>query len=383
MQIEYQAFDATRTFGVELEVEQTLSKKQLAAILEAHEFIRNPNSQKEVQIEGKDNSKKWAESNGNSFWHVKYDSSCGPLGYKLDEGGWEIASYVGSGNDDIEHIASAGEFLGRYDVTVNKNCGLHVHIGVGDFSVEEVGVLLAYWVKIESFIFQANPLHRRNNKYCKAIRHILEKYQKNVVSKGKEFDVVIEVDCPAETLDDLNQQAKKDLADALKKLLKKISKPSKSAPAPPKRLNLKLPKHVWEVLKPTHLHTHENDDKKVSLNTVGFARSIVEGNSTRVTVELRVPECSLRRDHIENWVRLIVHFVEICKGREMPADLDEANSVQEVLSILGLHKEDAVLILSQDLYETKLWFLQKLVEYTEVEKIAVDAKQHIELITLI
>lgn len=330
MRVEYKKFEPTRKFGVEIEVDQTLNKKELA------EIISQKDPDRKVHVEGGATSPKWAESVGNAFWHVKYDSTCGPLGKGKDTGGWEVASYVGSGIKDIENIAAVGEFLGENQAKVNGNCGLHVHVETKDFSAKEIGKLLAYWIKIESFMFHANPSHRKGNKYCKSMRSL---YESGMISDGIE-----------------NPLSSKELD----------------------------PIQIWDVLKPKNHYPHENDEKKVTLNTLGVAKYLHDScQDKRVTVEWRVPECMLQRKHISNCTKFILQFVDSCKDKEMPEDLSEIETIPDMLTLMGLYSKGSFLILDSNLYELKLWFLGRVSEFSSNRKIAAEARQFIDFITLV
>ena len=43
---------------------------------------------------------------------------------------------------------------------INRNCGLHVHVNVEDFTLKDMAILLAYWMKIENTLSFAIPSWR-------------------------------------------------------------------------------------------------------------------------------------------------------------------------------------------------------------------------------
>lgn len=186
MQIAYKEFSSTRKFGVELEVDPIVlsggepfgdaksGKAVIANTLRCFESLPG-NRRVDVLVEGGDQG--WAESIDNDYWHVKYDSSCGPTGKKKkDGGGWEVASYVGSGINDIIHIAKAAHYLGSQGVQVNPFCGLHIHANVEDCDKTHMSNLMGHWLKIEPIISHALPERRKKNKYCKPLRSRLKKH---------------------------------------------------------------------------------------------------------------------------------------------------------------------------------------------------------------
>ena len=205
MHVAYKEFNTTRKFGVELEIHPSVTKMDLTDRM--REFEKRSVNPRQIIMEG--GPEGWAESIDNNYWHVKYDSSCGPVGKKKqDGGGWEIASYVASGVRDAIHIAKAASYLEETGVQVNNHCGLHIHVDAADFTADQMGVLLGHWLKIESVVQHALPEHRKKNKYCKLLRQRMKGYD-----------------------------------------------PSRK---------------LWDHIKPKNLCPHENPDKKFTLNTVGW-----------------------------------------------------------------------------------------------------------------
>lgn len=323
METEYRDFTTKRNFGIELEIHpEDVSKKFLCDQLK--EFEARNKQPRPVFME--DGSEGWAESIDNDYWHVKYDSSCGPLGKKKqDGGGWEIASYVAAGLPDIISIAKAAAHLRSNGVQTNLHCGLHIHVNAEDYTADDMSAMLGHWLRIEAVVAQALPDHRRKNKYCKPLRR---RYNK-LCTQGVDNDW-------------------------------SVSK-------------------LWDYIRPSNLGVHENPDKKYTINTVGWARG------DRRTVELRWPECSLDRMHVYNWTLLFVSFVELCKSRPAPTLLSPAQSVGETLEILGLQNPAGgpLLILDENLFLLKLWFLRRLMRFSSIKKIAREAEEKLVYITKI
>lgn len=301
MEVTYRCFGSKRNFGIELEIEKTRTQQQIQETIQTV-------SKKPIQTTGGS----WAQSNNNMFWHVKYDSTCGPLGKGKDNGGWEIASFVASGYKDLLEIEAVTNALRESGCKVNKNCGLHIHADASDFSRDQISALTAYWIKVEGWLSQAVPANRVNNKYCKLISKV----------KKLKFE---------------------DSYDPVK---------------------------LWNVVKPTNFSIHENDQKKMALNLVGVAQKFhydEAGTSfpmeMRQTIELRMPEGTLDGNEVKNWVRLFLLFVETCKDKEMPSNLKPASTIEELLCVLGLADSDKFYLLSKGLHETKTWLLKRVTSY--------------------
>lgn len=332
MLIEYRNFQSQRRFGVEFEVSATYTQDELHSFVK--EFEQKNGTNRNIVVKHGTGAEGWAESIVNNYWHVKYDSTCGPLGKKTGQGsnpmhhGWEIASYVCQGVDDVISVSNMAQHLADCRVMVNPNCGLHIHAETLDFTAKEMGVLYSHWLKIEDMILHSLPKHRKNNKYCKPV--------------SKKF--------------------KSKLPTALD------------------------PDKLWNTVKPTNFYPHENPQKKVAINPLGFAQGLKTETHERRTIELRLPECILNDNYVQNWLILYLHFIDTVKTR---AFLDytqvSKNPLDEVFWILGLEEkdDDKFVILGDKLFQVKCWFLERLINNSSTQKIKESAFQKLEFITQI
>lgn len=293
--VKYKKFDSQRRFGVELETSNTLTKAKVRNVIKAvsdhHSFVTK------YQLSGESQS-----------WHVKDDATCGPLGRQGPKG-VEVASFVAKGIPDLQHIAEVAQELHRAGCRVNDNCGLHIHAEAKDLSEEDVGVILAYWLKIEPILAMALPTSRNANVYC---RRMLD-------NRPKELKFLDYFDWTASDL--------------------------------------------YHTLKPTNLSYYENEDRRVNLNLVNYTRAVTYETNHRNTLELRWPEGTLDPRDIKCWVRLFLSFIDTCKTLPMPISLHPANLFQ-ALTYLGLnHSNDTFIIFSEGLHDTKTWFLERILEH--------------------
>jgi hypothetical protein len=129
------------------------------------------------------NISNYTQSVNNAHWVVKTDASCGRRvkSNGINEGGYEIASFVASGIEDIEKISKVAHNLKRSGVRANNNCGYHIHINASDFNEEEMGQLISYWLLIEDVFFNMVPFRRTVNRYCKKVK-IKNNNYKNAMS---------------------------------------------------------------------------------------------------------------------------------------------------------------------------------------------------------
>jgi hypothetical protein len=319
----YRETSSDRRFGVEYEVSNNLSKKEIGKIVS--QFEKCNGKDKKVKVtSGKEG---WAQSISNNFWHVKFDRTCGPLGKQFDFG-WEIASYVGQGLKDSYKIANLTRHLKENGAEVNLNCGLHIHVEVADFESVNMGILYARWLKIEDFLISICHPSRKNNLYCMPIRNKFENYRYLFMN--------------TESLD---------------------------------------PIELYYFLSPTNIDVHNNHEKRVTLNSVNFATHQLKPHFSRNTIELRLPEFLLDENHVRNWIHLILNFVEVSKRSNfMPKDLNPCNRLSDVLLYLGLSDSSDFCILDKDLHDLKIWVLNKA-KY--VNKFSSQAKNLLNLATII
>lgn len=104
-------------------------------------------------------------SSNHNTWHVEYDSSVHGNGY-----GFEIVGPVLTINqlDQVRKVTNALEGL---NATVNRNCGLHVHIGTSDLTFKQKKLIAKRYLKFEDVFDYFMPVSRRtrNNQYCNSM----------------------------------------------------------------------------------------------------------------------------------------------------------------------------------------------------------------------
>lgn len=319
MQVIYRELPKNRSFGVELEVSRDIHKLRLADYLVQYESL----SRTYRRVSATPGIKGWSESKCNDYWHVKYDSTCGHLG-KYRDHGWEVASYVGTGGNDIRAIANGAQYLSKVGVKTTRNCGLHVHVNARDLSIDRMAILLARWLKIEPYLVAICLKRRDGNKYC---RSLLQRYINTACFYSPEH------------LEDF-----------------------------------------YRSMRPTNFGSHNNSDKKYTLNILGYTIYQRYDYWNRPTVELRLPECRLQKSHVANWTRLFLNFVDACNAGKAPKSTAPVRTVTELLKLLGLHGDGEFLMLDRDLLETKKWFLQKL---SRSYRLSQEASGHLDFISQI
>lgn len=300
--VNYKKFTSQRRFGIEFEIDNKITKVKIKNAIKS---VSDHNSL----------ITKYQPSTENNYWHIKNDATCGPLG-RFGPKGVEVASYVGSGIVDLQHIAEVAEKLIQIGCQVNENCGLHIHADSADLTKAQVGAILAYWIKIEKCLQHALPARRINNVYCQMSR---DKYLGKYHFSDSDFTVLFPKGTASE--------------------------------------------NFYHIFSPTNLGYFENEDRRVNLNLVNYARACYYGNSVRKTLELRWPEGTLNPLDVKCWTRLFLNFIETCKNKSFPQNINEC-TISELLSCFGLEHENDFTIFSEGLFETKTWLLERIVQYS-------------------
>lgn len=101
---------------------------------------------------------------GYGNWRVKYDGS-------LSSGGSEVVSPVLSGEEGIEAIRAVTRILRTTGCRINRTCGLHVHHGIRDLTVDAVKRAARAWSGNQGLIDGLVSESRRNgnNSYCRRL----------------------------------------------------------------------------------------------------------------------------------------------------------------------------------------------------------------------
>lgn len=292
--ITYRKFDGKRRFGVELEVGNSVKKPKIRALIQENTDRLVKNS-------------RYSLSTSNSYWHVKDDSTCGPMGNNGPKG-IEIASFIARGLDDLKEIADMADLLAKSKVTVNNYCGLHIHADASDINANSAGIIIANWLKIERFLSLALP-SRRFSIYCELL----------LTTLGKQYDIFFE---------------NKDLKSV----------------------------DFYKHFMPNNLSYYGNIDRRVNLNFVNYYRSVLTGSDVRKTIELRWPEGTLNSKDITNWVKLYLNFIDNAKNLNVPKKWEI--TLDDFLDILGLGKNN---ILDENLIETKIWLLERIINNKNFE----------------
>lgn len=162
-----------RTFGVEIECFSMISRADLA--MEIQRAFTDAGIGHHV------NATLWMQnrdSENTTHWTVKTDSSLRHLSLPGTLFPMEIVTPVLKGEDGLKAIKVACSVIERH-CRVNKSCGLHVHHGVKRNELASIGEA---WIRAETFIMEAMPRSRRNNRYCREWNQFVNPGTGNVTS---------------------------------------------------------------------------------------------------------------------------------------------------------------------------------------------------------
>lgn len=103
-----------------------------------------------------------------NHWKFTTDSSI------QGENAYEMVSPILQGSEGLSHLKSACKSLRLSKAQINKSCGLHVHIDVNDYSVENMKTLIKNFYLLEKDFDKMMPESRRENKnnYCQGFLHL-------------------------------------------------------------------------------------------------------------------------------------------------------------------------------------------------------------------
>lgn len=152
-------FSSYRRFGVEIELNTTsgdvkeLGEGELPEGAHDVAKIVSDVARHTVEVHS------WHHTHNNDAWVVKPDRSCGI----------ELCSPVLKGWEGLKSVLQVVEALSYSGVSADERCSLHVHVNVADLPLNQMGSVVARYIKSELTIMEAMPRSRRANRYCQCI----------------------------------------------------------------------------------------------------------------------------------------------------------------------------------------------------------------------
>ena len=232
----------------------------------------------------------WDHNYNNEFWIVKPDSSCGI----------EVCTPVLKGWSGLKNLIKIVEAFRSKNIQADERCSFHVHVNIGDLDVNQLGSVIAWYIKCEHVFMDAFPSSRKLNRYCQMLG------MTNLFSTDT-------------------------------------------------------------VLDPLFLISAISGAKYYSLNTYHFVKGggFSYNNTRKKTIEFRIGENSMCTDgeSVKNWIRLLLHFVDVAKDQPMPPAFEKGNSAT---GLLWLEPDEVFNFLkfnepcSEGLKQVKKWFIKRI-----------------------
>lgn len=233
----------------------------------------------------------WDQIHNNRQWVVKPDSSCGI----------EINTPILKGWFGLKKLLRVADELRKNLIPVDERCSVHVHVNIGDLTLEELVSVLVWYIKCEPVFFDAMPMMRKNNRYCQ------------LVGMG---DIQVE---------DMDYNVGNEIL-------------------------LKLSTSKYFAVNCYHF-----------VKGGGFS----EDNYRKKTLEFRHGENTMCVDSfaLKNWIRLLLHFVDVAKDSGVPLAYKSGDcwtglawmDVSDVLKFLHFDGE-----LSPGLSQVRRWFIDRI-----------------------
>lgn len=126
----------------------------------------------------------------------------------------------------------------------------------------------------------------------------------------------------------------------------------------------------WDRVRP---HRFDHPNRRVALNLCNY----VQWLPGRRTVELRLPEGTVESKDVRNWIRFYVHFIDTARRQDFPTTLTPTG-VADTLRLAGLHGDSPFLLLSKGLRETKMWFINRILQYSAKAALRAEAAALLE-----
>jgi len=149
-------FDNKRTFGVEIEF--IGNNNQRVTLEEINQYLANHSADFRMH------TAYYSDTNA-TIWRLKTDSSVSGSGYGL-----EVVSPVLKGDKGYQDLMLVMDAINNTGATINRTCGLHVHVGVSDWRIKHFRNLFKRYTKFEQAIDSVMPISRRSshNDYCRS-----------------------------------------------------------------------------------------------------------------------------------------------------------------------------------------------------------------------
>jgi hypothetical protein len=279
-----------RRFGVEIEVNAFDGRSRPEVHKSPPKGIEDVGELVSRTLEKRVTVTTWKHTHNNTSWQIKPDGSCG----------MEVITPILKGWNGLGQVCMVTDRFGKDErITADKRCSFHVHVNVADLPKQQIGSVLAHWLKCEAVFLDAMPGTRKRNRYCQAVG-LCDMFQ---VDEPVGYQEVM----------------------------------------------IRLGTTKYYTINNFHLQ---------------------QGNRDSVEVRLAENDACTDPYFAKNWVRLVVHFVEMASQKPFPKRYDPSDPWTglawldpiDVLTLLGFMPGQ--MKLSPGLQQTRNWFLARMHKYT-------------------
>lgn len=217
--------------------------------------------------------------------------------------GIEVCTPILKGYEGITELVKVVESFRKAQISADNRCSLHVHVNIADLDENQLASVIAWYIKCEHIFMDLVPSNRKINRYCQ------------MLGMTDSFDTEFYMD-------------------------------------------------------PLSLIEAVSNVKYYSLNAYHFLQGggFSSYNTKKKTIEFRIGDNGMCLDGfaVKNWIRLLLHFVDIAKNKSLPPDYKDNDNwtglvwlePTEVFEFLQFDKE-----CSQGLLQVKKWFVQRILDY--------------------
>lgn len=214
--------------------------------------------------------------------------------------GIEVCSPILKGWRGLSQLLKVVQGFRKDRLSSDNRCSLHVHLNISDMNMDQLASVVAWYIKCEHIFMDSVPSSRKMNRYCQAI---------GMTS---------------------------------------------------------LFPHNYRII-PEDLLLRVSTMKYYSINAYHFMKGggFSTTNNRKETLESRIAESTacLNPYFVKNWVRLLLHFVEMTKDRPLPDPYKEGDrwsgllwlDPPDMFEILGFDKP-----LSPGLDQVRRWFISRI-----------------------
>lgn len=216
--------------------------------------------------------------------------------------GMEVCSPVLKGWIGLSKLIRVVEALRESKINADKRCSLHVHVNISDLNKQQLASVIAWYIKCEHLFIDSVPVHRKINRYCQILGMSEALYE--------DFPII--------------------------------------------------PDEILNVV---------SNVKYYSLNAYHFMKGggFDPNNNRKKTIEFRIAEndMCLNGLDLKNWVRFLIHFVEVTKSRPLPAPYQKGDPWT---GLVWLDPVDVFKVLnfdepcSEGFSQVKKWFLNRILK---------------------